>query len=79
LVDGQIIAVPRIDLHQSDAPALEFQLADALDHDVRVTSVAAVPYVLDRDFDLPAHRFGVRAAHRIDHGRLAFERHQDVA
>ena len=63
---GMIVAVARIDLHQADAAALELQFADALDHDVGVAAAAAVAHVLDRDLDLPAHRLGVRAAHRID-------------
>ena len=58
--------MPRIDLHQADAAALEFQFADALDHDVGVAAVAAMAHVLDRDLDLPAHGFGMRAAHGID-------------
>ena len=76
LIDRQVIGVARIDFHQSDAAALELQLAHALDHDIGVAPVAAVADVLDRDLDLPAHRFGVGAAHRVDQGRLAFERHQ---
>ena len=79
LIDRQVVVVPRIDLHQADAAALELELAQALDHHLGVAAVAAVAHVLDRDLDLPAHRLGVRAAHRIDHGRLAFERHQHVA
>ena len=79
LIDRQIIAMPRIDLHQPDAAALELQFAQAFHHDVGVAAAAAMAHVLDRDLDLPAHRFGVRAAHRIDHGRLAIERHQHVA
>ena len=79
LVDRQIIAVPRVDLHQPDAAALEFQFAQPLDHDVGITAAAAVAHVLDRDLDLAAHRFGVGAAHRIDQGRLAVARHQHVA
>ena len=79
LVDRQVVAVARIDLHQPDAAALELELAQALDHHLGVLAVAAVAHVLDGDRDLPAHRFGVRAAHGIDHGRLAIERHQHVA
>ena len=36
-------------------------------------------HVLDRHLDVAAHRLRVGAAHRIDHGRLAFERHHHVA
>ena len=79
LVDRQIIRVPRIDLHQSNAAALKFQFADALDHDVGVAAVAAMADVLDGDLDLPAHGFGMRAAHGIDQGGIAFERNEHVA
>ena len=60
-------------------PRSKSQFADALDHNVGVAAAAAMAHVLDRDLDLPAHRFGVGAAHGIDHGRLALERHQHVA
>ena len=79
LIDRQVIGVTRIDFHQADAAALEFELAQALDHDIRIASVAAVADVLDRDLDLPAHRLGMGAAHRVDQSRFAFERHHDVA
>ena len=79
LVDRHVVAVARVDLHQADAALLELQFAQPLDHHLRVLAVAAVAHVLDRDLDVAAHRFGVRAAHRIDHGRLAVERHQHVA
>jgi hypothetical protein len=79
LVDRQVIPVPRVDLHQADAAALEFQFADALDHDVGVAAAAAVAHVLDRDLDLPAYRLGVGAAHGIDQRGLALERNQHVA
>ena len=79
LIDRQVIGVTRIDFHQADAAALEFELAQALDHDIRIASVAAMADVFDRDLDLPAHGFGVGAAHRVDQSRFAFERHHDVA
>ena len=79
LVDRQVVAVARVDLHQPDAALLKLQLAQPLDHHLRVLAVAAVAHVLDRDLDVPAHRLGVGAAHRVDHGRLAVERHQHVA
>ena len=79
LVDRQVVLVARVDLHQADAAALELQLAQPLDHDVGVAAVAAVAHVLDRDLDLPAHRLGMRAAHRVDQRRLAIERHQHIA
>jgi hypothetical protein len=65
--------------YEPDAAALELQFAQALDHDIRIAPVAAVADVLDSDLDLAAHRFGMGAAHRVDQGRLAFERHHDVA
>ena len=79
LVDRHVVAVARVDLHQADAALLQLQLAQPLDHHLRVLAVAAVAHVLDRDLDVAAHGFRVRAAHRIDHGRLAIERHQHVA
>ncbi len=79
LVDRQIVLVPRVDLHQPDAAALELELADALDHHLRIAAVAAVAHVLDRHLDIAANGFGMGAAHRIDHRRLACERNQHVA
>ena len=36
-------------------------------------------HVLNRDRDLPAYSFGVRAAHGVDERRLAFQRDHDIA
>src|SRR5205807_8298118 len=41
LVDRQIIAVPRVDLDEPDAAALELELLEALDHDFGIFSAAA--------------------------------------
>ena len=79
LIDRQIIAVPRVDLHQSNTTAIELELAQALDHHLGVAAIAAVAHVLHRHVDAAAHGFRVRAAHGVDHGRLAFERDQHVA
>ena len=49
LVHRHVIAVARIDLHKPDAAALEFQFADASDHDIRIAPAAAVAHVLDGD------------------------------
>ena len=66
LVDGQIVFVTRIDLHESDASTLELELLDALDHDFRIFAVAAVPHVRERIGAFPSARFGVGAAHGED-------------
>ena len=71
-------AMPRVDLHQPDAPTLELQLTQPLHHDIGVAAVAAVAHVLDHDLDLSPHRLRMRAAHGINQRRLAFERHQHV-
>ena len=44
LVDRQVVVVPGIDLDQPDAAALE-PLLEALDHDLGIAAVAAVPDV----------------------------------
>ncbi len=78
LIDRHVVIVARIDLHQPYATALELQLTQTLHHNVRVAAVAAVANVLDRNLDLPPHRFRMRAAHRVDQRRLAIERHQHI-
>ena len=79
LVDRHVIFMTRVDLHQPDAAAFELQFLEALDHHFGIAAVAAMAHVLDRDFDIAAHRFRMGAAHRVDHGRLAIERDQHVA
>src|SRR5262245_9284395 len=67
-----IVRVSSINLHKADSAALEFQFADALDHNVGVAAVATMTDIFDGDFDLPAHGFGVCATHGIDQRRIPF-------
>ena len=79
LVDRQIVLVPWIDLEQADTPALQFQFADAVHHHVGIAPAAAAAHVRERRGRDAPHCLGMRAAHRIDQGRIAFERDDDVA
>ena len=78
LVHRHVVAVARIDLDEADARTLRCRAPDALDHHFGISSAAALAHVGERGLDLASHRFGMRAAHRVDQRRLGLERHHDI-
>src|SRR5262249_41415508 len=79
LVDRHVVLVARIDLEQADAALLQAELDDAVGDHRRVLPAAAAAHVGERRRDGPAHRLGMRAAHRIDQRRIVLERHHHGA
>jgi hypothetical protein len=78
LVDGEVVAVARVDLEQPDPAALEPELADPLGHHVRVAAAAARADVRERGGRGAPDGLDVRPAHGVDQRRVALERDDHV-
>jgi hypothetical protein len=76
LVDRQIIMEAWIDLQQADLAAVQLQLLDTFDHHFGETPAARLAHIFDGACLTSC--LDVGAAHRIDQGRLALKREDDV-
>jgi hypothetical protein len=65
--------------HEPDTAAFELKLADTLDHDFGIATVAAMADVRYGDFDVTAYGFRMRPAHRVNQSRLARHRYDHIA